>query len=131
MKKYFNLKPDKNIINKAVIFTVLLVLFLIIGSTMTMAYTGSSQTKFFPEPVPVSAPKSLAFIEHQNNSTPSQKTSIYGHINGYIAPPVNFSHLKPVFSANLNAVALSAQYDLASTVIHIQLLQIYTPSKHI
>ena len=115
MKKYFNLKPDKNIINKAVIFTVLLVLFSAICSTTTMAYTGSSQTKFSSEPVPVSAPKSLAFVEHQNNNTPSQTTSIYGHINDYTAPPVDFSHLKPVSSANLNAVALPAQYDLGST----------------
>ena len=43
MQKNHNLKNDVDIVKKIVIFTELLVLFLVIGSSIAMAFTGFSE----------------------------------------------------------------------------------------
>jgi len=49
MKKDPNIKTNVNIVKKLVIFTELLILFLVIGSSIAMAYTGfSEKTNQYP-----------------------------------------------------------------------------------
>ena len=57
MKKNHIIKNDMNTVKKLVIFTELLVLFLVIGSSIAMAYTGFSE-----ENKPISIPTDHIFI---------------------------------------------------------------------
>ena len=57
MKKNHNIKNDVNIVKKLVIFTELLVLFLVISSSIAMAYAGFSE-----ENKPISVPTDHKFI---------------------------------------------------------------------
>ncbi len=109
---------------KLIILSELLVLFLVIGSSIAMAYTGFSgenkssdihknsinQTevpKFSPSPV---NPK---FIEFRNNTKLNLIAQApYGHGKGHSPSPIDFSYLKNIPSTGLQLVSIPASYDL-------------------
>jgi len=106
MKKHVNIKTDLNILKKLVIFTEFLVLFLVIGLSITMACTGSLEknksydihknivNKTGLSPKLGLAPENPKFIEYQNNKKLNQKVqSQSGHKSGFIPSPVDLSHL--------------------------------------
>ena len=106
MKKDTNIKIDSNINRKLLIFTDFLVFFVVIGSSIVMACTGSleenksydihknivNQTEFSPK-VGL-APENPKFIEYQKNKKLNQKAQPQsGHKSGFIPSPVDLSHL--------------------------------------
>jgi C1A family cysteine protease len=128
MRKKYNIITGVTIIKKVEIFAELLVLFLVICSSMAMAYTGFSeenkssdihknivtQTEFSPKFG--LAPENHKFTEYQNRK-PVYKTthSPVGHRSGFTPSPVNLSHLKHTPVAAVYASASTSpptSYDL-------------------
>ena len=135
MKKNHIINNDVNIVKKLVIFTELLVLFLVISSSIAMAYTGFSeenksisvptdhkfihkdivnQTKFSTK-VGL-APENLKFTEYKNRKLVYQATqSPNGHKAGFSPSPVDLNHLKHASVAGVYASAntsIPTSYDL-------------------
>ena len=114
MKKNYTIKNDMNIVKKLVILTELLVLFLVISSSIAMAYAGFSEEnksisvptdhKFIPKnivnetefsPNVGLAPENSKFTEYQKRKLVYQTTqSPSRHKSGFSPSPVNLSHLK-------------------------------------
>ncbi len=135
MKKENNIKNNVNIVKKLVLFTELLVLFMVIGSSIAMAYTGFSeknkpisvpidhkfihkdianQTKFSPK-VGL-APENPKFTEYKNRKPVYQTTqSPTGHKSGLSPSPVDLSHLKHTSIPDVYAsegTSIPTSYDL-------------------
>jgi len=135
MKKNQNINNDINILKNLVTFTELLVLFLVIGSSIAMAYAGFSeenkpisvstdhkfihkditnQTEFSPK-VGL-APENPKFTEYKNRKLVYQTTQApSGHKSGFLPSPVDLSHLKHISVAEVFASAstsISTSYDL-------------------
>jgi C1A family cysteine protease len=135
MKTDPNIKNNVNIIKKLVILTEFLVLFLVIGSTIAMAYAGFSeenkpisapidhkfihkdivnQTKFSPK-VGL-APENPKFTEYKNRKPVYQTTqSPSRHKSGFSPSPVDLSHLKHPSVADVYTSAntsIPTSYDL-------------------
>jgi C1A family cysteine protease len=135
MQKNHNLKNDVDIVKKIVIFTELLVLFLVIGSSIAMAYTGFSEKnkpifvhtdhKFihkdtvnktkFSQNVGL-APENPIFTKYQNRKLVYQTAqSPGGHKSGFSPSPVDLSHLKHTSVADVYSSAstsIPTSYDL-------------------
>ena len=119
-----NIKNDIDIVKKLVIFTELLVLFLVIGSSIAMAYAGFSEKN-----KPISVPADHKFI-HEDFVNQTEFSSEFGlapenpkftkyqttlPISGMIPSPVDLSHLKHTSVADLYAsasISIPTSYDL-------------------
>ena len=135
MGKNHNLNNDIDIVKKILIFTELLVLFLVIGSSIAMAYTGFSEKnkpisvhtdhKFIHKDIINStkfsqnvglAPENPKFTEYQNRKLVYQTTqSPSGHKSGFSPSPVDLSHLKHTSVPDIYASAgtsIPTSYDL-------------------
>ena len=135
MKKNHNINNDENIVKELVIFTELLVLFLVLGSSIAMAYAGFSEenkpisvptdhkfihkniinpTEFSPK-VGL-APENPKFTKYKNRKLVYQTTqSPNGHKSGFLPSPVDLSHLKHTSLADVYASASTStptSYDL-------------------
>src|ERR1035437_5785542 len=114
MKKNHTINNDVNIVKKLVLFTELLVLFLVISSSIAMAYTGFSGEN---KPISVStdhkfihkyitnqtksstkvglAPENPKFTEYKNRKLVYKATQSPNiHKAGFSPSPVDLSHLK-------------------------------------
>ncbi len=135
MKKNYTIKNDMNIVKKLVIFTELLVLFLVIGSSTAMAYTGFSEENK-PISIPTDhifihkdivnqtkfstnvglAPENPKFTKYLNNKSVHKIAhSILGHKSGFSPSPVDLSHLKHTSIADAYGSAstsIPTSYDL-------------------
>jgi len=121
MKKNLNIKIDINMRKKLVIFSELLFLFIVIGSSTAMADTGSleintaseiqnnaiNQTDSFPKLE--HAPENPEFVKYLNNKIYTQNApSQNEYQTGLVPAPVDLSHLSDI-SAYVSA---PAYYDL-------------------
>ena len=135
MKKNYNINNNANIINKLVIFTELLVLLLVIGSSIAMASAGFPEENK-PISVPTDhkfihkdivnqtefsskiglAPENPKFTKYRNNKSAYKAArSFVGHVSGFAPSPVDFSHLKHTPVANAYAstnASIPTSYDL-------------------
>jgi C1A family cysteine protease len=135
MKEDHNIKTNINIVKKLIIFTELFILFLVIGSSIAMAYAEFSeenkpisvptdykfihtdivnQTEFSPK-VGL-APENFKFTEYQKRKLVYQTTQSPGiHKSGFSPSPVNLSHLKHPSLPNIYSSASTStpkSYDL-------------------
>jgi len=119
MKKDHNINNEVNIVKKLVIFSELIVLFLVISSSIAMAYVGFSeenkssdnhknivkQIKFYPKFG--LAPENPKLAEYIKNNRYSQEI--------IVPSPIDFSYLKNISNKGLNILAstpLPTSYDL-------------------
>jgi|ERR1035437_10169669 C1A family cysteine protease len=135
MKKNHTINNDVNIVKKLVLFTELLVLFLVISSSIAMAYTGFSGEN---KPISVStdhkfihkyitnqtksstkvglAPENPKFTEYKNRKLVYKATQSPNiHKAGFSPSPVDLSHLKHAPLAGVYASAntsIPISYDL-------------------
>jgi len=105
MKNNLNIKSDFNVKKKAVIFSGLLVLLLVIGSSIVMADTGLSGNS--KATTLVSAPENPAFVKHQQTSS-ILEPSVDGHKTGFVPSTVDTSHIHAISSVK----SLPSKYDL-------------------
>ena len=93
---------------KVVIFGELLVLFLVIGSSIAMAYTGFSEKNKASKPI--LAPENPKFAKCQNQTCSTlSETFPDGHATGLIPGPVDLNHLK---YSSTTTIPTPAYYDL-------------------
>ncbi len=123
MKIDHNIKTDVDMVKKLIIFIELLVLLLVIGSSIAVAYTGFSDenksvdihknilTQTESQPKFELAPLNSKFIEYQEKKSNMMTSPIGGHKTGHIPATIDFSYLKTVPSRN-TLVSLPALYDL-------------------
>jgi C1A family cysteine protease len=135
MKKNHIINNDVNIVKKLIIYTELLVLFLVINSSIAMAYTGFSEENK-PISVPTDhkfihkdsinqtkfstnvglAPENPKFTQYRNNkSVYKMAHSSVGHKSGFAPSPVDLSHLKHTSVPDIYASAntsIPTFYDL-------------------
>ncbi len=122
MKKSYNTKNTECMKKRIVTLSKLLVLFLIVGSSIAMADTGSSEQdksldvqknavdQTAASPSLESAPENPDFTTYQNNKASFQREeSLEGHKAGVIPSPVDFSHLSSVSTIK---ASFPAYYDL-------------------
>lgn len=122
MKKHLNLKKYVNLKKTVLIFSGLMVLFLILGSSIAMADIGfSEQNKSLDvkksvvnqvagSPKSGLAPENPEFIEYRKKTFSTQKgLSLDGHKPGLIPTVVDLHYLSNIPSAGLSA---PAYYDL-------------------
>ena len=135
MKKYPNTKINVNKVKKLLIFTELLALFLVISSSIAIAYAGfpeenksisvpadhefihkniANKTTFSPN-VGL-APENPKFTKYQNNKFIYKTAySSVGHKSGFLPSPVDLSHLKHTSITDIYASASTStptSYDL-------------------
>jgi hypothetical protein len=116
MKKHLNLKKYVNLKKTVLIFSGLMVLFLIIGSSIAMADIGFSEqnksldvkksvvNQIAGSPKSGLAPENPEFIEYRKKTFSTQKgLSLDGHKPGLIPTVVDLHHLSNIPSAGLSA----------------------------
>jgi C1A family cysteine protease len=145
-KKDNNIKNNINIIKRLVIFTEILVLFLVIGSSIAMAYAGFSeenrpisvptdyifiqkdgvyQTEFSPKVGLAS--ENPKFIKYRNNKFIYKPAhSSIGYKSGFSPSLVDLSHLKHTSVADLYASASTS----IPTSFDLRTLNRVTPVKN-
>ena len=122
MKKNHYIKSDINMSKKLVAFSELLVLFLVIGSSIAMADTGSSEinTASGIQKNAINqtdgsqkldrAPENPEFVKYLNNKIYTQDApSQNEYQTGFVPAPVDLSHLSDISVAHVSA---PAYYDL-------------------
>ena len=135
MKKNHNINSDVNMVKKLVIFTELLILLLVIGSSIAMGSAGfSEENKLISVPADhkfihknvinqnefsrriVLAPENPKFTEYKNRKLVYQTIqSPNRHKSGFLPSPVNLNHLKNTSVAAVYASAstsIPTSYDL-------------------
>ncbi len=130
MKKNYNIITDVSVIKKVVIFIEVLILFLVISSSVAVAYTGFSeenksshihkntvnQTEFSPKFG--LSPRNPKFTEYQNDLKFNKLAStLTKHKYGHIPSPIDFSNLKHTTIADVSAstsTSITPSYDLRS-----------------
>ncbi len=135
MKKNHTIKNNMNIVKRSIIFTELLVVFLVISSSIAMAYTGFSEknkpisapidNKFIHEDIVNQtefstkvglAPENPKFTKYLNDKSVYKiPHSTLGHKSGFSPSPVDLSHLKHTSIAGAYASAgtsIPTSYDL-------------------
>ena len=106
MKKKINTK--NNVKKKVIVFSELLVIFLVIGSSISTATTGYSETNKATEPV--LAPENPDFVKYQTDKIYTQSAaSSNGHKTGFIPSPVDLNYLSEISTVEISA---PAYYDL-------------------
>lgn len=107
MNKRINTKNSLNL-KKAVIFSEFLVLFLVVGSSISMAATESSEKNIVTEPV--LSPKNPDFVKYHADKIYTQPlSSSKNHKKGFVPSPVDLSSLSKISSLDISA---PAYYDL-------------------
>jgi uncharacterized repeat protein (TIGR01451 family) len=130
MGRSFNLKKYLKTTKKVLIFSELLVLFLILGSSIAIVDNGNLDVNNSTEtpkeiisvtaasPTPKVAPENPKFVEYQKDKASGKiKPSIGGHKTGFVPAPVDLNNLSSISNTNLPASAYNNTQEIDMSTV--------------